>query len=97
MAGPEYGSNCETVSGFSEFRDRVDLPAHVGVRVAAGDLVDWFVDPSGREQREVLRQDEARLEQRITGRLGDGTGAIDVSAVNGDIAVRLRDAAAPES
>lgn len=36
-------------------------------------------------------QDEARTEQRVTGRLGEGTGSIDVSGINGDISVRLRD------
>lgn len=34
-------------------------------------------------------EEEAREDRRITGRLGDGTGSLDVSAVNGDIHVRL--------
>ncbi len=36
-------------------------------------------------------QDLARIDQRVTGRLGEGTGSIDVSAVNGDIVLRMRD------
>lgn len=36
-------------------------------------------------------KDDSRVDQRVTGRLGDGSGAIDVSAVNGDIVLRQRD------
>ncbi len=36
-------------------------------------------------------KDQARIDQRVTGRLGEGTGSIDVSAVNGDIVLRMRD------
>jgi hypothetical protein len=35
-------------------------------------------------------EDEARHEQHVTGRLGEGTGTLDVSGVNGNIALRLR-------
>ena len=35
--------------------------------------------------------DEARTNQRVTGRLGAGTGTLDVSAVTGNISVGLRD------
>ncbi|MCW5941017.1 MAG: DUF4097 family beta strand repeat protein [Fimbriimonadaceae bacterium] len=36
-------------------------------------------------------KDDSRVDQRVTGRLGDGSGSIDVSAVNGDIVLRQRD------
>jgi DUF4097 and DUF4098 domain-containing protein YvlB len=36
-------------------------------------------------------EDEARGDQRITGRLGEGTGTLDVSGINGDINLKLRD------
>lgn len=36
--------------------------------------------------------DEARADQHITGRLGGGTGTLDISAVNGDIEMGLRNA-----
>jgi len=39
----------------------------------------------------LVLQDEARQDQRITGRLGAGTGTLDVSAVTGDITVEMRD------
>lgn len=35
--------------------------------------------------------DEARTDQRVTGRLGNGMGSLDVSAVTGDVSVELRD------
>jgi len=38
--------------------------------------------------------DEAKQDQRITGRLGAGTGTLDVSAVTGNVALSLRDAVA---
>ncbi len=40
----------------------------------------------------LVLSDEAKSDQRITGRLGEGTGALDVSGINGDISVSLRDA-----
>jgi len=36
-------------------------------------------------------EDEARAESRITGRLGSGSGTLDVSAVTGNITLELRD------
>jgi DUF4097 and DUF4098 domain-containing protein YvlB len=45
----------------------------------------------GAVQCDVPLQDEARTAQRVTGRLGDGLGTLDVSAVTGNIAVALRD------
>lgn len=39
-------------------------------------------------------EDEARSDQRVTGRLGAGTGTFDVSGINGDIVLKLRDATA---
>ncbi len=39
----------------------------------------------------VPLEEEARQERRITGRVGDGSGSLDASAVNGDIHVRLRE------
>lgn len=35
-------------------------------------------------------QDEVRADQRITGRLGDGSGTLDVSAVTGDVSLQPR-------
>jgi len=38
-------------------------------------------------------EDEARADSRITGRLGSGTGTLDVSAVTGNITLELRNSA----
>ncbi len=42
----------------------------------------------------VTLDDEAKGDQRITGKLGEGTGTLDVSGINGDINLKLRDSAA---
>jgi hypothetical protein len=42
----------------------------------------------------VALDDEARGDQRVTGKLGDGAGTLDVSGINGDINLKLRDSAA---
>ncbi len=39
-------------------------------------------------------EDEARADSRVTGRLGPGSGTLDVSAVTGNITLELRDSAA---
>jgi DUF4097 and DUF4098 domain-containing protein YvlB len=39
---------------------------------------------------DVKLEDEAKLDQHLTGRLGEGAGTMDVSAVNGDITLKLR-------
>ncbi len=47
----------------------------------------------GQVSCSVPLAEEARTEQRITGKLGEGTGTLDVSGINGDISVKLRDSA----
>jgi len=65
--------------------------------VAIADGSDCRVSLStlrGEVHCDIVLEDEARMEQHVTGRLGKGTGSLDVSAVNGNIAVRLREHAA---
>ena len=45
----------------------------------------------GVVQSGIDLEDEARAESRITGRLGGGTGTLDISAVTGNITLELRD------
>lgn len=45
----------------------------------------------------VSLEDEAKEAQHVTGRLGDGNGTLDVSAVNGSIEMHLRDHATREA
>lgn len=89
----------ESVSG--DVRVELDEPVTgtVNVRTVNGDATMVLMDGDCRVQLSTLRgsvvcdlplQDENKSEQRITGRLGDGTGALDVSAVTGNITVRMR-------
>ncbi len=73
----------------------------VNVRTVSGDVSVSLPDGSDcRVTLSTLRgsvacdlelMDDVRDSQRITGRLGNGEGAIDVSAVNGDVRLQLRD------
>lgn len=65
----------------------VDLPDGNDCRVSLSSL-------RGDVSSKLSLQDEAKSEGRTTGRIGDGTGTIDVSAVTGDVELRLRSTAA---
>jgi hypothetical protein len=72
---PVSGSvNIRTVNGDAELRLPLDSHCRVSLSTLRGDV-----------NCQVVLAEEARLEQRITGRLGDGSGSVDVSAVNGDV------------
>jgi len=72
--------NVRTVNGST----RLSIPDGSDCRVSLSTL-------RGSVTCDLNMQDEAREEQRLTGKLGDGTGSIDVSAINGDIVLCLRD------
>lgn len=75
FANPINGSvNIRTVSGDCD----LTLPTGSDCRVALSTL-------RGDVETDVTLIDPAKSDQRLTGRLGDGTGTLDVSAVNGDI------------
>ena len=82
LAEPVTGNlNVRTVSGDVT----VDTPDGGDCRVSLSSLrgtVDSF----------VTLDDEAKTEGRVTGRLGDGTGSLDVSAVTGSVRLRTRNA-----
>lgn len=79
---PITGSvNVRTVSGNS----RVGICDGSDVRVSLSTL-------RGNVECEVPLSDEARADQRVTGRLGAGAGTLDISAVTGDIRLEIRDA-----
>lgn len=81
---PITGSvNIRTVNGDAA----VSVPDGCDCRVSLSTL-------RGDVNCEVDLNDEAKGDQRITGRLGDGTGSIDISGINGDISVRMHDSAA---
>jgi DUF4097 and DUF4098 domain-containing protein YvlB len=71
--------NIRTVNGDAQ----VTVPDGCDCRVSLSTL-------RGDVDCEMTLDDEARMEQHVTGRLGEGTGTLDVSAVNGDVTLRLR-------
>ena len=87
MSVPVEGSyNIRTVTGDI----RLELPDGNDVRVHLSTL-------RGDVNCHFELEDETRDNMKVTGRLGDGTGMIDISAVNGDVTMGLRDATAPDS
>lgn len=91
----------ESVSGDVHLDVVEPIRGMVNVRTVNGDTALAIADGSdcrvslstlrGDVECDVILSEEARQEQHITGRLGDGTGALDVSAVNGDIRMQLRE------
>lgn len=75
--------NIRTVNGDTELL----VPDGCSCRVSLSTL-------RGTVTSGIPLDEAATMEQRITGRLGDGAGTIDVSAVNGNIAFKWRDAVA---
>lgn len=90
----------ESVSGNVDVEFDVPVSGAVNIRTVNGDTT--LLLPDGNDCRVSLStlrgdvecgitlEDESRSEQRITGRLGEGTGTLDVSGINGDIALRPR-------
>lgn len=74
--------NIRTVNGNAD----VHLPDGSDARVAVTTL-------RGVASTGVELEDRAQNDQRITGRLGTGSGSIDISAVTGNVSLSLKDAA----
>lgn len=101
LAGKTY--SVESVSGDISLDFREPVTGTVNVRPVNNSAEIFLPDGSdcrvslstlkGTTTCDVPLIDEARLEGRVTGRLGAGAGNIDVSSVNGDINFRWRDAA----
>lgn len=91
----------ESVNGDVDLDIVEPVSGTLNVRTVNGDAVLQIQDTSdcrvslstlrGEVSCSVPLQDEAKMEQRITGRLGAGTGAVDLSAVNGDVCLKWRD------
>jgi DUF4097 and DUF4098 domain-containing protein YvlB len=78
----------EPVSGTVNVRT-VSGNAHV--QVADGsDARVALTTLRGVTSTDIELTDRAQNDQRVTGRLGDGTGTIDVSAVTGNVELQLR-------
>lgn len=73
-------ANIRTVNGFVS----VDIADGSSLRVKLSAL-------RGTVNCMVPLQDEVRADRTITGRMGEGVGTLDISAINGDLYLRLRD------
>jgi len=92
----------ESVSGTIEADLDEPVTGTLNVRTVNGDVKLGIPDGSDcRVSLSTLRgsvscnlelSDQAKQDQRITGRLGAGAGTLDVSAVTGDVSVELRNA-----
>lgn len=90
----------EAVSGDVSIDVTEPVVGSLSVRTVNGNA--WISIPDGSDARVAVTtlrgmaetsielQDRAQNDQRITGRLGDGTGTIDVSAVTGNVSLNLR-------
>jgi len=93
----------ESVSGDVIVDLEEPITGSLNVRAVSGNSIIGICDGSdvrvslstlrGDVQCSLPLEDEAKTEQRITGRLGFGNGTLDVSAVTGDITLELRDQA----
>lgn len=91
----------ESISGDVRLDLTEPVRGNVNVRTVNGDTVVAIADGSdcrvslstlrGDVHCDIILRDEARMEQHVTGRLGDGSGTIDISAVNGDVSMQLRE------
>lgn len=98
------GMAVESVSGTVKLDLSEPVAGRVDVRTVSGsadisvadgsDCLVKLSTLSGIVSCDLSLEDEARSNQRITGRLGPGVGTLDVSAISGNIHLRLRDATA---
>ena len=78
----------EPVSGAVNLRT---VSGNARVAMGSGDCRVSLSTLRGAVSCDLQLQDEARAAQRVTGKLGDGSGTLDVSAVTGNISVVSRD------
>lgn len=93
----------ESVSGDTRFDTFEPSISALNIRTVSGDVhvcvpdgLDCRVMLStmrGSVNAEIPLTDEVRDEHRLTGRLGEGTGTIDVSAITGDVTLEMHDSA----
>jgi DUF4097 and DUF4098 domain-containing protein YvlB len=93
----------EAVSGDISIDVVEPVTGSMSVRTVNGNA--WISVPDGSDARVAVTtlrgmaetsielQDRAQNDQRITGRLGDGNGTIDISAVTGNVTLSLRNSA----
>ena len=89
----------EGVSGDVDVDLRTPISGAVSIRTVSGNTLIGVPDGSdcrvalktlrGRVTCAIPLQDEAKAEGQLTGKLGDGKGTLDVSAVSGEITVEM--------
>jgi DUF4097 and DUF4098 domain-containing protein YvlB len=94
----------EAVSGDVQLDLDTPVTGSLNVRTVSGDSLVSIVDGSdGRVSLSTLRgdvqctvklEDEAKSDQRITGRLGEGKGTLDISAVTGNVTLEMHNSVA---
>jgi hypothetical protein len=94
----------ESVSGDTQFDTLEPVIGTLNVRTVSGDVhvrvpdgTDCRVNLStmrGSVTSAIALADEIRSDHRISGRLGEGSGTIDVSAITGDVNLEMHDSAA---
>lgn len=90
----------ECVSGDATVDLRQPVTGAINVRTVSGDATVGVPDGSdcrvgistvrGHAYCGINLEDEAKADNRITGRIGAGTGSLDVSAVTGDVSLQIR-------
>jgi DUF4097 and DUF4098 domain-containing protein YvlB len=93
----------EAVSGDVHIDLDSPVTGSLNVRTVSGDSLVSIVDGSdcrvslstlrGSVVSAITLDDEAKSDQRITGRLGDGKGSLDVSAVTGNVTLERHNSA----
>lgn len=93
----------ETVAGPVDLDSDQPITGSLNIRTVNGDILIAIGDGSdcrvslstlrGVAKSSIALADEKRTDERITGRLGAGSGSIDVSAIMGNITFELHDSA----
>lgn len=93
----------EAVSGDVQLDLESAVTGSLNVRTVSGDSLVSVVDGcdcrvslstlSGDVRCGIPLEDEAKTSQRVTGRLGDGKGTLDISAVTGNVTLEMHNSA----
>jgi hypothetical protein len=91
----------ESVSGSTEVDTVEPVAGTLNVRTVSGNVTVKVPDGSdcrvnlstmrGSVHSDLTLSDEMKADHRVTGRLGEGTGTLDISAITGDVKLQMRD------
>jgi DUF4097 and DUF4098 domain-containing protein YvlB len=93
----------EAVSGDVNVDLESPVTGSLNVRTVSGDSLVSVVDGSdcrvslstlrGDVRSGIVLEEEAKADQRITGRIGSGAGTLDISAVTGNVTLEMHNSA----